>query len=62
MSPLAQSHAEFTMRSHLGNLELQESIGGAGMRDKVAAVRDTMIVMAFQMILRASLMMRRWNY
>jgi hypothetical protein len=43
-------------------MELQQSVGGAGMRDWIAAVRDVAIVVAFQMILRTTLMMRRWNY
>jgi hypothetical protein len=53
------------MRSHAGNMELQQSTSTAstaGMRDWIAAVRDIAIVAAFQMILRATLMMRRWNY
>jgi len=32
------------------------------MRDKAIAFRDTMIVIAIQLVFRASLAMRRWNY
>jgi hypothetical protein len=32
------------------------------MRQKAIAFRDTMIVMAIQLVFRASLAMRRWNY
>jgi len=32
------------------------------MRQTAIALRDTMIVMAIQLVFRASLAMRRWNY
>jgi hypothetical protein len=32
------------------------------MRQKAIAFRDTMIAMAIQLVFRASLAMRRWNY
>jgi hypothetical protein len=32
------------------------------MRQKAIAFRDTMIVIAIQLMFRASLAMRRWNY
>jgi hypothetical protein len=50
------------MRSHAENMNLQQSLSTFGMRDWVAAVRDLAIVVVFQMILRTTLMLRRWNY
>ena len=32
------------------------------MRERAIALRDTMIVMAIQIVFRASMAMRRWNY
>jgi hypothetical protein len=32
------------------------------MRQRAIAFRDTMLVMAIQIVFRASLAMRRWNY
>lgn len=32
------------------------------MRQRAIAFRDTMLVMAIQLVFRASLAMRRWNY
>jgi hypothetical protein len=32
------------------------------MRQRAIAFRDTMIVIAIQLVFRASLAMRRWNY
>jgi hypothetical protein len=34
----------------------------SAMRQRAIAFRDTMIVMAIQLVFRASLAMRRWNY
>jgi hypothetical protein len=62
MSPFTSCNAEFRMHSHAENVKLQESASVSGIRDLAATVRDFAIVIAFQMILRATLMMRRWNY
>ena len=62
MSPHTSCNVEFRMRSYAGNMELQQSASTARMRDWIEAVRDIAIVAVFQMILRATLMMRRWNY
>jgi hypothetical protein len=62
MSPHTSCNVEFRMRSHAENIDLQQSVSTSGMRDWVAAVRDLAIVVVFQMILRTTLMMRRWNY
>jgi len=32
------------------------------MREKLAAIRDTMIVLSLQLVFRAFTMLRRWNY
>ena len=32
------------------------------MRRSVVALRDTLIVLAIQLVFRATLLMRRWNY
>jgi hypothetical protein len=32
------------------------------MRRSLVAVRDTLIVLAIQLVFRATLVMRRWNY
>ena len=32
------------------------------MRPSLVAVRDTLIVLAIQLVFRATLVMRRWNY
>jgi hypothetical protein len=50
------------MRLQSENENRQESMKASRMQDWFEAARDTAIVVAFQMILRATLMMRRWNY
>jgi hypothetical protein len=32
------------------------------MREKLAVVRDTLIVLGIQLVFRAVMMLRRWNY
>jgi hypothetical protein len=32
------------------------------MRDKLAAIRDTLIVIGLQVVFRAAMLLRRWNY
>jgi hypothetical protein len=62
MSPHSSCNAEFSMRSRSENVEQAESMNVTGMRDWMLAARDIALVAAFQMILRATLILRRWNY
>jgi hypothetical protein len=39
-----------------------ESAEPSGVRQSVIALRDTLIVLAIQLVFRATLAMRRWNY
>jgi hypothetical protein len=39
-----------------------DSAEGSVMRRNLIAFRDTLIVLAIQLVFRASLAMRRWNY
>ncbi|MGC2331344.1 MAG: hypothetical protein WA581_07820 [Candidatus Acidiferrales bacterium] len=32
------------------------------MREKLAAIRDTMIVLSMQLVFRTFMLLRRWNY
>jgi hypothetical protein len=32
------------------------------MREKLAAIRDTMIVLSMQLVFRTVMLLRRWNY
>jgi hypothetical protein len=64
MSPHASCKVKSNMPSQAEtvNRQEQEPMNGSRIHDWVEAVRDTAIMVAFQMILRATLMMRRWNY
>ncbi|MFY9803680.1 MAG: hypothetical protein WA211_16660 [Candidatus Acidiferrales bacterium] len=39
-----------------------DSAEGSVMRRSLVALRDTLIVLAIQLVFRAALVMRRWNY
>ncbi|MFZ0584617.1 MAG: hypothetical protein WAN72_24795 [Candidatus Acidiferrales bacterium] len=39
-----------------------DSAEPSGMRQSVVALRDTLIVLAIQLVFRATLAMRRWNH
>ena len=43
-------------------LPFPDALEASVMRQKAIAFRDTMLVMAIQLVFRASLAMRRWNY
>jgi hypothetical protein len=43
-------------------LPFPDASGISVMREKAIAFRDTLIVVAIQLVFRASLAMRRWNY
>jgi hypothetical protein len=62
MSPHSSCNVEFSMRSRSENVEQAESAEISRTRDWMLAIRDLAVVAAFQMILRATLMLRRWNY
>jgi hypothetical protein len=62
MSPHTRNNVEFRIRPHAPNRDSQESMNASRIQDWIEAIRDMAIVLAFQMMLRATLMMRRWNY
>jgi hypothetical protein len=39
-----------------------DSVKPSRMRQSIVALRDTLIVLAIQLVFRATLVMRRWNY
>lgn len=43
-------------------LSRPSALDAAAMREKLVAVRDTMIVLGLQLVFRAFMMLRRWNY
>ena len=42
--------------------DFSRRLGGFGYAQRAMAFRDTVIVMAIQLVFRATLAMRRWNY
>jgi len=39
-----------------------ENAKGTAMRERMSALRDTLLVLGLQLVFRATLVMRRWNY
>jgi hypothetical protein len=62
MSPHTSCNVEFRMRSHDANIVMEHSERESGDESWIEAIRDTLVVLTFQIILRASMTLRRWNY
>jgi hypothetical protein len=59
------TNTDWKSHSHLATsraLPLPDTSEVSVMREKAIAFRDTLIVVAIQLVFRASLAMRRWNY
>jgi hypothetical protein len=41
---------------------ISAGVEGFSMREKLAAIRDTMIVLGLQIVFRIVMVLRRWNY
>ncbi|MGA3293375.1 MAG: hypothetical protein ABSE45_05240 [Candidatus Acidiferrales bacterium] len=48
--------------SALARMDSNADLEGAPMREKLAAVRDTMVVLGLQVVFRAFMILRRLNY
>jgi hypothetical protein len=62
MSALAQGGWEGCSRASKGALAARESLEEVAMRERLIAVRDTLLVLGLQIVFRVALMLRRWNY
>jgi hypothetical protein len=51
-----------TVSANAHALPLPDATEVSVMRERAIALRDTMIVMTIQLVFRASMAMRRWNY
>jgi len=52
----------FTPESDASAMARPSSREGTNMRARFETLRDTVLVVALQMIFRATLVLRRWNY
>jgi hypothetical protein len=52
----------FTAESDASVMALPSSREETNMRARLETLRDTVLVVALQMIFRATLVLRRWNY
>jgi hypothetical protein len=62
MSALANRGWESTSRAMEAAMPYPERSEVVDMRERLRAVRDTLLVLMLQIVFRVVLMMRRWNY
>jgi len=62
MSALANRGWESTDDSTVGALPFPESTEETALRERMLILRDTVLVLALQLVFRATLALRRWNY
>jgi hypothetical protein len=62
MSALANRGWESTDDSTVGTLPFPESTEETALRERMLILRDTVLVLALQLVFRATLALRRWNY
>jgi hypothetical protein len=58
----ALANHDFASESDAEVMALSSSWEDTNMRARMETFRDTILVVALQMIFRATLVMRRWNY
>ena len=65
MSALASSGWESQrqeVRAMTRAIPASENSEARAIRERISIVRDTLLVLALQLVFRATLIMRRWNY
>jgi hypothetical protein len=62
MSALARSGWNSDRNPVAAEMAMPTGFEGFAMREKLVAVRDTLIVLGLQMVFRAVMLLRRWNY
>jgi|HubBroStandDraft_4_1064222.scaffolds.fasta_scaffold406949_2 hypothetical protein len=61
MSALVSSGWE-SQRQKAQAMPALESSEASAIRERISIVRDTLLVLGLQLVFRATLIMRRWNY
>jgi hypothetical protein len=62
MSAIAGQSWNLQKDGPVSRLPQAPAVGESLMREKIAAIRDTMIVLSLQLVFRAFTLLRRWNY
>jgi hypothetical protein len=61
MSALANSGWESQNDTTVGAMPFPESTEETGLRERMLILRDTILVLALQLVFRATMALRRWN-
>jgi hypothetical protein len=62
MSALASNRWGSGSEKSVAAMPFPENAKGTAMRERMSALRDTLLVLGLQLVFRATLVMRRWNY
>ena len=62
MSALAERGWESTDDSTVGAMSFPASTEEMALRQRMLILRDTVLVLALQLVFRATMALRRWNY
>jgi hypothetical protein len=62
MSALAGNRWNSQREETVGAMPFPKNVEETAMRDRISAIRDTLLVLGLQLVFRATLMMRLWNY
>ncbi|MGH9747840.1 MAG: hypothetical protein ACRD59_17230 [Candidatus Acidiferrales bacterium] len=62
MSALASNRWESRSEETVAAMPFPGNAKETAMRERMSALRDTLLVLGLQLVFRATLIMRRWNY
>jgi hypothetical protein len=62
MSALANSGWESRSDASVEEVPFPESLKEMALRERMLILRDTILVVALQLVFRATMALRRWNY
>jgi hypothetical protein len=62
VSALASNRWESRSKASVATLPFPENAKATAMNEKMSALRDTLLVLGLQLVFRATLILRRWNY
>ena len=62
MSALASNGWESRSKETVAAMPFPENAKETAMHERMSALRDTLLVLGLQLVFRATLVMRRWNY
>lgn len=62
MSALANGSWESKSSSAVAQMPFREAAEGRGLSNQIRIIRDTILVLGIQIVFRATMVLRRWNY